>query len=246
MIDDTPLSPDLEALIAAERPELVPPPGARDRVWARVAAGVAGPGTGHVRAPRTAHGGAVARLLGPKAVLAAVSFSLGAGSGAAVVLRLRPSIPPAAVPPAPMAAATPPVEGPTEVAPSLAAEVPAHPTPAHPPARRPPAVSSQPAVGVPAQLSAVADDLAAERLLVEQARTALERGDAAAALAAATAHARRWPKGTLAEERDMLRIQALAGLGRAAEARAAAAEFEREHPHSLLLSAVDALVKSLP
>ena len=47
-------------------------------------------------------------------------------------------------------------------------------------------------------------------------------------------HARRFPRGWLAEEREALRVRSLAGAGRAEEARAAAAEFGARFPHSVL------------
>jgi len=68
------------------------------------------------------------------------------------------------------------------------------------------------------------------------ARPAVARGDYAAALAAIGAHARRFPAGRLAEEREALRVQALVGLGRANEAQRAAHAFQARFPASILLS----------
>src|SRR5436190_9413737 len=52
-------------------------------------------------------------------------------------------------------------------------------------------------------------NLAAERGLIEQARTALARDQGAAAMSALERHARDFPQGELEEERESLRVQAL-------------------------------------
>jgi hypothetical protein len=77
--------------------------------------------------------------------------------------------------------------------------------------------------------------LSQERELVDAARTALARGLPADALAAADRHARDFPRGQLAEEREVLAITALVSLGKNAEARARRARFVRDFPNSLLV-----------
>lgn len=89
------------------------------------------------------------------------------------------------------------------------------------------------------------DDLAAERALLDVARTGVARGQPAAALDALERHARRFPRGRLTEERDSLRVQCLVQLDRADDARREAAQFHRRHPHSLLGPAVDAAVRAI-
>jgi hypothetical protein len=59
----------------------------------------------------------------------------------------------------------------------------------------------------------------------------LRQGDAAAALRALDAH--HTDDRVLLAERRAARILALCGIGRTAQARAAAAEFEKEHPDSV-------------
>jgi len=59
---------------------------------------------------------------------------------------------------------------------------------------------------------AAANGLTAERLLLDVAREALEREQPAAALAAATRHARRYPGGILAQEREVMAIRALSSF----------------------------------
>lgn len=77
-----------------------------------------------------------------------------------------------------------------------------------------------------------------ELRLLTQARTAVAREDFNAALRPIAEHARRFRDGRLAEEREALRVKALAGLGRRDEARRAAAAFEDRFPRSVLLPAV--------
>lgn len=75
--------------------------------------------------------------------------------------------------------------------------------------------------------------LDAERALIERCSSALVRGDASGALAAARGHARRFRDGALVEEREALTIQALRALGRTSEADARAEAFLRRWPASL-------------
>jgi TolA-binding protein len=88
--------------------------------------------------------------------------------------------------------------------------------------------------------------LAAERNLIEIARTALARGHIDAALATLRRHARQYPQGKLSEERDSLLVQALVAKGDYAQARERATRFRRQHPSSLFLPAVDQAVQSIP
>jgi len=72
--------------------------------------------------------------------------------------------------------------------------------------------------------------------LLQPARQAVSAGNFAAALSSIAAHERRFPNGRLAEEREALRVKALRGLGRADDARRAAAEFRQQFPRSVLSS----------
>lgn len=81
--------------------------------------------------------------------------------------------------------------------------------------------------------------LARERTLLDMARTALSRGDSTAALSAADTHAREFPSSQLAEEREVLAIQALASANRSPEARRRAALFRTAYPKSALLPIVE-------
>lgn len=90
----------------------------------------------------------------------------------------------------------------------------------------------------PANRSAPRAALSDELRLLAPAREAVARGDFRAALGAISEHARRFREGRLVEEREALRVRALAGLGNVKEARAASAEFRRRFPRSALLPAV--------
>lgn len=115
---------------------------------------------------------------------------------------------------------------PTAVSP-VAVGLPA-PSASKPTRKAPSAGSASPAVE-PAEGA-----LTRETRLVAEAREALRAGEAGRALALLEEHARRFPGGVLAAEREAERVTALCALGRSAEARAHAARFSREHPSSAL------------
>ena len=75
--------------------------------------------------------------------------------------------------------------------------------------------------------------------LLRAARQDVTRGDFARALAVIGEHARRFRNGSLVEEREALRVKALAGLGRRDDAQRAAAQFRARFPHSVFLSTFD-------
>jgi hypothetical protein len=155
------------------------------------------------------------------AAAAAVICILGAGVGAAAYqVRARlatPPNPPAA--PAPVATPRP--------APVVQVE---------------PAPAPEPAAARPSP----ADLARAELHLLRQARAAVAREDYASALPPIADHARRFKDGRLAEEREALRVKALAGLGRTDDARRAAAAFKARFPRSVLLPAVTRMPASGP
>ncbi len=83
-----------------------------------------------------------------------------------------------------------------------------------------------------------ADAARAELRLLKQARAAVARENYAAAMPPIAEHGRRFKDGRLAEEREALRVKALAGLGRTDEAQRAASAFRARFPRSVLLPAV--------
>jgi len=75
--------------------------------------------------------------------------------------------------------------------------------------------------------------LAEESRLLGRAQSALTAGDGRGALRWVERHARRFPKGALAEERERLAIEALVVLGRRADAEKRASLFRRRFPRSV-------------
>jgi len=80
---------------------------------------------------------------------------------------------------------------------------------------------------------------ALELALLQRARAAVAKGNDSTALDAILEHQRRFPAGRLREEREALRVKALAGLGRKDEARRAAERFKTEFPRSVLSSSIE-------
>jgi hypothetical protein len=79
------------------------------------------------------------------------------------------------------------------------------------------------------------DPFTAELELLQRAQVAYTRHDFSIALALIEVHARRFPSGQLAEQREALRVRSLAGAGRADEAHRAASAFAARFPRSVLL-----------
>jgi hypothetical protein len=78
--------------------------------------------------------------------------------------------------------------------------------------------------------------------LLQSAQEALRDNDPDDALALAAKHARRFPNGFLAQEREVIAIEALMKKNRTAEARARAAAFAQKYPHSGHQRRIDVLV----
>jgi hypothetical protein len=217
------LSPEVRALLDAERDIPEQPSAVRARAIARaraaIQAGIAAPPvpTGSPRVALTMRwAAAIALAFATTAAVGAVTYGVSghfARGQPAVAVPKAPAPPPAAIS-APIA---------------VPIAVPIVPIDESPPSR--------PRVFPPPRLSP-ADAVRAELLLLRPARAAVAREDFAAALPPIAEHARRFRDGRLAEEREALRVKALVGLGRADEARRAAAAFRAHFPHSVLLPAV--------
>ncbi|GMU60376.1 MAG: hypothetical protein AMXMBFR34_21390 [Myxococcaceae bacterium] len=204
------------------------------------AGGGAGLGTasaGGAAAGLSAAAGAV--TLTKTALTLGAALLLGAGVAGGVVLgrtAFAPEVPPKATPVAsqPVVAIPPPVtpEQPEVVA-SPPEVKPVSPTPRAQAPKKDASPKAEPT-------GARDTELSAERALLEVARTALAKGDVPGTLEAVERHAREFPRGRLAEEREVLFIQALAQAGRRDEALARAQRFRAHFPDSLMLPAVDA------
>jgi hypothetical protein len=212
------LSPEVRALLDAERDIPVQPDTVRARAIARARAAIeAGPAAPPVpaRSSRVAltmrWAAAIALGCLASAAVAAMTYGVSAHFARQNATLTTPPAPAIATPKAPAAAATP------------------SPIDETPPSR--------PRVIPPPRLSP-ADAIRAELILLRPARAAVARENFAAALPPIAEHARRFKGGRLAEEREALRVKALVGLGRADEARRAAAAFRAHFPHSVLLPAV--------
>jgi hypothetical protein len=216
------LSPEVRSLLYRER-EIDPVPAlTRARIMARARAAVtAGPAVYYRPRSRPAP------VRG--AAAAAITFVAAAAVGAgAYEVRVRLEHHGAAPVRVVAALATSAPEAPVAIAPMGETEV---ATPSH--------------VAGAARLSR-ADAAREELRLLRLARAAVARQDFAAALPPITEHARRFKDGRFAEEREALRVRALAGLGRTDEAGRAARRFQIRFPRSVLLPAVRQMPTARP
>lgn len=215
---EAPLSAAHRALLDQRR-DVEPPPGFEDALLARLHTSMAAPPA----APSAASGpsGASTALLGGVGVSAlVVGVALGAVAGHAWW--------PGPTPEPVIVERVKTVEVIREVE---------RPTPAPIPKRS----EGKPTVTPSSTIEPSPDALLAEeRQWIDVARSALLHGDPRAALESLGSHARRFPSGRLAEERQSLEVQALVLAGRTAEARQVAEAFHRTFPHSLLGPVVDA------
>jgi hypothetical protein len=119
--------------------------------------------------------------------------------------------------------------------PGLASEMAASDrSPEAPPVALPHAITPK-----PARAPSGAHPFTGEIELLERAHLAYARRDFSVALALVREHARRFPRGPLAEEREALRVESLVGLGLTDEARRLAAAYAARFPRSVLLSRVE-------
>lgn len=82
------------------------------------------------------------------------------------------------------------------------------------------------------------DPLVSEIALMRDAQGALARGDSALALAKVAEHARKFPRGSLTQEREGTRVLALCAAGRTAEARTSGKAFLASYGRSPLAERV--------
>ncbi|MHB8421006.1 MAG: tetratricopeptide repeat protein [Myxococcales bacterium] len=240
-----PLPPGLEALFEAERPGQHVAPERAERIWKELETAYRSlpplPAPHAPKLPSSLPKASLAHALAAKQLWAIGAGLLGVGLAAGTVIG-RKLTPPATITPpisrpevkAPEPVVPPPVPAPV-VAPVPRGERESpHHRPAPPARVEAPAEPSAPQVVPPRADS----DLGAEQALLEIARTALERGKPADGLAALDRHLREFPRGRLAEEREALRVQALAAAGDRDGALKAAESFNRSYPQSLLGPAV--------
>ncbi|HXX68835.1 MAG TPA: hypothetical protein VEK07_16735 [Polyangiaceae bacterium] len=242
------------------------PAGSRERVRARLAATLSAldtrpesapegeandghPAPSSPNAPPRGGLGSGALGAGKLAVLAlvggiagaAVLHAVGARKSVQVVYVDRPAVP------SPLAPTAPPAAPPSPIAGTWGESI---ATPNGPPetglAGARSAETASASAHAHGAAASGASDLAAERVLLDEARTALVQGEPQRALGLLGRHRARFPGGVLAEERDAMRVEALVGAHRYGEARAAALAFRAHNRHSLFLATVDSAVESTP
>jgi hypothetical protein len=229
-----PLPPSLRALVDAEKASPDPQSDVADKVYSRLAVtlGIAAA----AGAAATAQA-ATSALPPPLSLLrhapyrTLATFLVGASVGAAGYATVSHVRAPSRV--VPVTAAPPPA---LPIPPPQALEAPPPPAPA----------TTPPAPSVPAPAHARDGQLAAERNLIEMARTSLARGRVDGALAVLRRHLRQFPAGQLSEERDSLLVQALVTKGDYAQARERAAAFRRRYPGSLFAPSMEQALQSIP
>lgn len=181
-------------------------------------------------------GGGVASL----AVSSSISSWEGAHQPSAVVAPTKPRAPEAEA--APVA---PPV---VEAAPPSAPEVAPQPVlPVAEPvaslgAKGPSPVKSAPALSADVATPPSRPSLFDEQRMIEKARAAIGRGDAASGMATLDEYERAFDKPQFSPEAMALRVEALSHTGQLERARRLADEFRRRYPRHPLLGRVDASV----
>jgi hypothetical protein len=225
LLDDD-IDPSLRAALDAGRRE-APSEQRLDAILARLPTEPSGGGGG---------GGGAGAAAKPMGALAKVAMGLGAAAlvgGAALLLFPSPPTPAVVPPPAstPMliasaqATTAPPASLETAVpSPSVARPVPTHAVPSS-----------------PASVVAPPPDPALEVSLLQDAHDALATAPATA-LAKCAEQERLFPSSSVAQEREVIAIDALLRLHRDAEAKARAAAFSARFPGSASQRRVDALL----
>jgi hypothetical protein len=228
-----PLSAAIDVLLAHERVVMPQPEIVRARALARAR-----------EALRTADEVAftprkvsspIRRLL--FAAAAGVAFMAGAAAAYQRLWRPEPTPPASVEPPRPRHALLAPPAA------ELAPEPPPVPDEVAPlaPAVSPRAARSSHRI----RLAGRNEDRQKELLLLVEARRADARGDFLSALTVLAEHERSYPAGRLSEEREVLHVKALVGLGRGAEARQVAANFRRQFPRSVLRHKIEDMLAAL-
>jgi hypothetical protein len=248
--DTSGLERDLERDVLRAGLVIDPPEGAQEAVWAGILAALPVPpppaqgsaGGGKAAAGKAAAAAKVggAGAAGGGSILSAVL--IGAGSAVVCIAAyavVTPSTPEPSPPPPMVAPSSEPGLAPSPPSPPVARPTPGEPAAAASPSADPSADRRAPAEARAADPAAERETLLREESrLVGEARAALRRGDAAAALGMLDQIRERFPGGVLAQEREALSIEALARSGRRDEAAARAAAFVKAYPASPLAAGV--------
>jgi hypothetical protein len=225
----TPPDPELAAMLVQLRSIDPAPADARTRARARLFDAVAGlGGSAPTAEPPGGRHGALTGKVGVASIAFLAGGVFGAGLYAAFAAKPAPEI----------VYVDRPVLSAQAPAPSAAL------SPAPPPPSMPPPAPSSTATSAPISSGQFvrSSQLSAERVVLDGARAALAQGDPQRALDQVERHRRTFAAPILGEERDALRVEALAKADRDEEARVAAVAFHKRWPDSLFASAVDAAV----
>lgn len=246
------MSDELQRIIEAERAAPPQPPvGSASAGWQRLQRSVlaAAPVPFDLAPPPVVETLAVAKTgasLGVVGKVLAIAAIVGATTATIVVTRAEPArteavqddAPSPAKPRVREDAAAPAVIPPPIDAPAIAPPI--EITPVQPeaiPAERPRKPRAAPVVVPP---PAAESSLERERALVAASQAALADGRSTRALDLLDQHARSFPHGVMAEDRDALRVVALCAAGRADDAAEQRTKFFRRWPKSLHASRVRA------
>ena len=170
------------------------------------------------------------RWRGVRLAVAAGLALIAVAAGAAAALHARAPGPGEMIP---ISIPRPVTPGPTLEPP------PTEPAPMPPP--RPVSVVRSKRLGHPIS---PAESYAPELALLQRAQTEYASHEFADALVLVAEHARRFPNGRLAEEREALRVRSLAGAGQGDEARRVLAAFTKRFPHSAFLPRLQPTARS--
>jgi hypothetical protein len=252
MTDDDRLPPmdaDLLGLLRSGAPRLDAPPGAEERIFARLATtlpllpgggggggaggdgGGGAPAAGASVAPAAGAGAGIAA--GKVAALVVAALVVGGGVGSAITTVVQKSEPRVVYVDRPLPGSGPaPATAELAAPSSVVARVEDLPSATPIDAPRP-AMTGSAKTNDDSQMSA-------ERALLDPARASFARGEYERALAALEQHKTRYAAGLLTEEREALAVRTLAALGRPALARERGKRFVARYPESLMLPAVEA------
>jgi len=224
----------LEGRLLRSAPSFEPAPGAQEELWRRVqvatavgvAAGAAGVAThtAAAAAPEVAGKAIWLTLLKWGAVVAVGVPAAGAATQAVLArMQAKPhqvveAGPPPVARSAPVTVPSEPASAPPSVPASDAPSIPAHAS--HPPRHAPPSAAE------------ARSALRAEGVLLTSARTKLATGAYRGALEDVARLGAQFPEGRLVQEREVVAIDALAGLGDRAAMRARSLAFLERYPQS--------------
>jgi hypothetical protein len=102
--------------------------------------------------------------------------------------------------------------------------------------------ADQPIAPQDPKAQALAARTAAEQALLDEARAQLEADNAAAALATLDRMKKKYPRGTLVQERELLRVKAYRARGQTLPAKRAARKFAKSYPDSPHLDEIESLL----